>query len=99
MKRKMQAFAFPGKCGGLARSGFRSGDPAAWAEKNPSSSRRAVKANPAKPAPICQRNSRRDPAQSGREARLAEERESIDINEFVQVEQKQTERLPGLRVG
>src|SRR5437763_16264736 len=53
----MQDFALSAACGGLTASGVAA--PSAGVAKNPSRSSNAVSATPAKPAPVCQRNSRR----------------------------------------
>src|SRR5262245_52184952 len=69
----MQLLARAGKCGGRGASGlvYAPGWVApACRVKNPSSCSRAVSATPAKPAAICQRNSRRVPVQPQLEGRL-----------------------------
>src|SRR3954447_11703698 len=86
MKRKMHDLALAGKWGRLGKSGFSSAEaPNALRVKNPSLSSKAVKAIPAKPAPICHKNSRREPMQSL----------SVGIDHLVQIEQQEAKRLQG----
>src|SRR4051812_45736935 len=86
MKRKMHDLALAEKWDGLGKSGFSSADaPNALRVKNPSLSSKAVKAIPAKPAPICHKNSRREPMQSL----------SVGIDHLVQIEEQQAKRLQG----
>src|SRR5947207_1391099 len=64
MKRKMHDLARAGKCAGRGCNGLSFGVAAeACRVKKPSPSSKPVRARPVKPAPICQRNSRREPAQ------------------------------------
>src|ERR1051325_6571029 len=67
----MHDLALAAKCGDRGCNGLYSGvAAAACAVKKPSPSNNAVRANPAKPAPICQRNSPRDPTHSALAADL-----------------------------
>src|SRR5947208_17012135 len=65
MNRKMTLLALPLKCWGLGESGLAEGASGAGAlakalpEKKPARSSRPERATPVKPAPACQRNSRR----------------------------------------
>src|SRR4051794_293595 len=65
MNRKMTLFALPLNCWGLGERGLAEGASGAGAlanallEKKPARSSRPDRATPVKPAPACQRNSRR----------------------------------------
>src|SRR4051794_10200353 len=73
MNRKMTCFAFAAKCGSLGASGLVKlvgateaellSAPYACLAKKPSCSSMPVRARPVKPAPISQRNWRREPVQ------------------------------------
>src|SRR5262245_2606010 len=79
----MTLFAFAGKCG-LGTAALR------CRPKKPSPSRSAVSASPAKPPPICQIASRRVSPHGYMSA-------SVDVEEFVGVEQHVTQRGQGER--
>src|SRR5215470_7939551 len=99
MNRKTTCLAFAGKCGGLGASGFvgwGSVAPSSLTLKKPSRLSRSIKARPAKPPPISQRNSRRLRPQGVRFG--AKRAISIRVDKFVQIENYPTELLESERI-
>src|SRR5688572_8086171 len=105
MNRKMTLLALAANCGGLGASGLARagprGDSAATAR--PGGGRRPARASPVNPAPASQRNSRRVRRQKvpggpgwslgrlGLMTRAPSSRRSIDVEEFVEVQDDQAE--------